>query len=288
MNKIRILKIGKCFFTFYDQRGEKPFSIDRTRIILCGSLFHKLGCIYYILRTKYAGPKDYAEKVVIKIAKSKTKTAETFLFMHGYRHPNGMYSPAELNKILKKDLGVLLPDSSVRETYLRPSVITKILKNLERLEIYYNVKGKRELRKQKGTESRKSPSGFKRLGGRPSAYVISDIYAKSDELMRKPEIRGLIRKKLIESNIGPLVWKYLFMTFLYSIKIDKEAALKIFPVAGPPPASINPSDLNSQFDEIASLDESKFEEVAEIYAKFMLDSDLYFSVSGLLGLLLHR
>jgi len=47
--------------------------------------------------------------------------------------------------------------------------------------------------------------------------------------MRKPEIRGLIRKKLIEANIGPLVWKYLFMTFLYSFKIDKEAALKILP-----------------------------------------------------------
>lgn len=222
--------------------------------------------LYYILRTKYASPKDCAEKVVIKLAKSKTKTAETFLFMHGYRHPNGIYSPAELNKILKKDLGVLQPDSSVTETYLRPSVITQILQNLERYELYHNVKGKRELRKHKRIGSEKSPSGFKRLGGRPSAYVISDLYAKSDELMRKPEIRSLIHKKLIESNIGPLVWKYLFMVFLYSFKIDKEAALKILPVAGPSPAGVNPSDLKSQFDEIASLDENKFEEVAELYA----------------------
>jgi hypothetical protein len=159
---------------------------------------------------------------------------------------------------------------------------------LERLELYPNVKGKRELRKHKRIGSEKSSSGFKRLGGRPSAYVISVLYAKSDELMRKPEIRSLIHKKLIESNIGPFVLKYLIMTFLYLFKIGKEAAIKFLTAAGPLPAGANPSDLKSQIDEIASLDENKFEEVAEQHAIIMLDSGMYFSASGLLGLLLHR
>lgn len=75
---------------------------------------------------------------------------------------------------------------------------------------------------------------------------------------------------------------------LYSLKIDKEAASKIFLIAGSPPTAVNPSNIKSQIDEIASLDENKFEEVAEQHAKFMLDTGMYFSASGLLGLLLHR
>jgi len=46
--------------------------------------------IAYILRTKYAGPKDFAEKVLIKITRSKVKTAESFLFIRGYREPTGI------------------------------------------------------------------------------------------------------------------------------------------------------------------------------------------------------
>ncbi len=267
---------------------KNPSQLTEQELFYVELYFTNWVALYYILNTKYAGPKDYAEKVAIKIAKSKTKTAESFLFMHGYRHPNGIYSPAELNKILKKNLSVLQSDSSLTETYLRPSVITQVLQNLERLELYHNVKGKRELRKHKRIGSEKSSSGFKRLGGRPSAYVISVLYAKSDELMRKPEIRSLIHKKLIESNIGPFVLKYLIMTFLYLFKIDKEAAIKFLTAAGPLPAGANPSDLKSQIDEIASLDENKFEEVAEQHAIIMLDSGMYFSASGLLGLLLHR
>ena len=59
---------------------------------------------YYILRTKYAGPKEFAEKLILKTAKSKSETAENFLFMYGYREPRGVYSPTELNKILKEIL----------------------------------------------------------------------------------------------------------------------------------------------------------------------------------------
>jgi hypothetical protein len=209
--------------------------------------------IAYILRTQYADPKDFAEKILIKTIRSKTKTAESFLFLYGYREPTGIYTPSKLNEILKRDLGIFHSDSSNTEPFLRPNIITQVLQKLERYEIYHNVRGKRELkRKRIGPE--KSASSFKRLGGRPSAYMISDIYSKSNEFISNPDIRNLIHKKLIDHKIGLFVLKYMSMAVFYSFKIDKEAASKILLIVSPPPASVDLSNIQSKFDETASLD----------------------------------
>jgi hypothetical protein len=157
---------------------------------------------------------------------------------------------------------------------------------LEQNEIYHNVRGKKEL-KRKRIRSEKSSSGFKRLGGRPSAYMISDIYSKSNEFISNPGVRNLIHKKLIEYKIGLFVWKYISMAVFYSFKIDKEAAFKIPLMVGPPPANADLSNIQSKFDETASLDENKLEVLAEQNAKFILDNRIYFSATGLFGLILH-
>jgi|SRR5689334_19036204 hypothetical protein len=249
-------------------------------VINCAALYH-------ILRIRYNGPKDVAKKIFIKTARSKTKIAENYLFSYGYRNPPAIYSPTELNKMLKRDLGNLhdLPDN---ETYLRPAVITKILQELEQYEIYHNVKGKKELRRQKRIGSEKSNLVFKRSGGRPSAYIISDVYSKSNEFISKPEVRNSIHKKLFDYNIGLPLWKYIFMALFYSFKIDKEAASKILLMVGPPIADVDQSKIQSLFDELALLDESKFEEVSKLYTTLMLDSGFHFSITGFLGLMQHQ
>ena len=242
--------------------------------------------MYHILRIRYNGPKDIAKKIFIKTARSKIKMAENYLFSYGYRNQSAIYSPTELNKMLKRDLGKL--DLSDNETYLRPAVITQILRELEQYEVYHNLKGKKELRRQKRIGSEKSDFIFKRSGGRPSAYMISDIYSKSNEFISKPEVRNMIRKKLIDYNIGLPLWKYIFMAVFYSFKIDKEAASKILLMVSPPIADVDPSKIQSQFDEIASFDENKIEEVSTRYAKLMLDSGFHFSITGFLGLMQHK
>jgi len=60
---------------------KNPSQLTEQELFYVELYFTNWVALYYILRTKYAGPKDCAEKIVIKIAKSKTKTAETFLFM---------------------------------------------------------------------------------------------------------------------------------------------------------------------------------------------------------------
>ena len=129
---------------------------------------------------------------------------------------------------------------------------------------------------------------YKRSGGRPSAYMISDTYAKSNEFISNPAVRNLIHKKLVDYNIGLPLWKYIFSAIFYSFKIDKEAASKILLMAGPPMANVDPSKIQSLFDEIASLDENKFEEVSKRYAKLMLDSGFHFSITSFLGLMQHQ
>jgi hypothetical protein len=249
-------------------------------VINCATLYH-------ILRIRYNGPKDIAKRIFIKTARSKIKMAENYLFSYGYRNPPAIFSPTELNKMLKRDLGK--PHGlSDNETYLRPADITQILQELEQYEVYHNVKGKKEVRRQKRIGSEKPNFIYKRSGGRPSAYMISDIYSKSNEIISKPEVRNLIRKKLIDYNIGLPLWKYIFMAIFYSFKIDKEAASKILLMVGPPIAEIDPSKIQSLFDEIASLDENKFEELSEWYSKLMLDSGFHFSVTGFLGLMQHK
>lgn len=242
--------------------------------------------IAYILRARYASPKDLAEKVLIKTTRSKVKTAENFLLIRGYREPTGIYTPSKLNEILKRELEIFHNDSSDTQPYLRPSIITQVLRKLERNEVYYNVRGKKEL-KSKGMRSEKSSLDFKRLGGRPTAYMISDIYSKSNEFLSNPGVRNLIHKKLIDHKIGLYVWKNIMMAVFYSFKIDKKAASIIPLMVGPPPASVDLSTLQSKFDETAALDESKFEALAEQTAKFILDSRIYLSATGLFGLILH-
>jgi hypothetical protein len=156
-------------------------------------------------------------------------------------------------------------------------MITQVLQKLERDEVYHNITGKKEL-KRKRIGLGKSTSAFIRSGGRPSAYKISDIYTRSNELISKPEIRNLIHKKLIDHKIGPFVLKYASMAVFYSFKIDKEAASKIPLIVSPPPASVDLSNIQSKFDETASLDESKFEGLAEQNAKFILDSRCIFQL----------
>ena len=73
--------------------------------------------------------------------------------------------------------------------------------------------------------------------------MISDIYSKSNEIISKPEVRNLIRKKLMDYNIGLPLWKYIFMALFYSFKIDKEATSKILLMVGPPIAEVDPSKL---------------------------------------------
>ena len=144
------------------------------------------------------------------------------------------------------------------------------------------------MRRQKRIGSEKSNFICKRSGGGPSAYMISDIYSKSNEIISKPEVRNLIRKKLMDYNIGLPLWKYIFMALFYSFKIDKEAASKILLMVGPPIAEVDPSKIQSLFDEIASLDDNKFEELSKRYSKLMLDSGFHFSVTGFLGLMQHK
>jgi hypothetical protein len=241
--------------------------------------------IAYILKTKYAGPKDLAEKILIKTTRSKVKTAEALLFLRGFREPTGIYTPSKLNEILKRELGIFHNDSSDTEPYLRPSIITQVLKKLERDEVYYNVRGKKGL-KNKGLKLEKSSLDFKRLGGRPSSYMISDIYSKSNEFLSNPRVRNLIHKKLIDHKIGLFVWKFITMAVFYSFKIDKEAASKIPLMVGPTHANVDLSNIRSKFDELATLDENKLEELAEQNAKFMLSNHIDLSATGLFGLIL--
>jgi hypothetical protein len=241
--------------------------------------------LYYSLKTKYPNPKDYAEKVILRIAKSRSSLAENFLFMYGNRATTtDLFRPKELNEILKKNLDVLEADSSTTNRYLRESIIRQILRKLERYGVYINIKGKQEIKKYQGRKP-KSTSILKRSGGRPSAYLVSSVYTTSNENINNPQIRNTIHKKLIDSNLGPLLWKYLFLVLFYSIRENKEVALKVFPLAGPPSAAINLTNIKSELDKIASLDGKELERFAIQSATVMLNSHNYFSASGLLGLL---
>jgi hypothetical protein len=116
-------------------------------VINCAALYH-------ILRIKYNGPKDIAKKIFIKTARSKIKMAENYLFSYGYRNPPAIFSPTELNKMLKRDLGK--PHGlSDNEMYLRPAIITQILQELEQYEVYHNVKGKKRIEETKKNRIRK-------------------------------------------------------------------------------------------------------------------------------------
>jgi hypothetical protein len=72
--------------------------------------------------------KTLQKKIFIKTARSKIKMAENYLFSYGYRNPPAIFSPTELNKMLKRDVGK--PHGlSDNETHLRLPLLLKFCKS---------------------------------------------------------------------------------------------------------------------------------------------------------------
>ena len=98
--------------------------------------------------------KDIAKKIFIKTARSKIKMAENYLFSYGYRNPPAIFSPTELNKMLKRDVGK--PHGlSDNETHLRLPLLLKFCKSLEQYEVYHNVKREKRIEETKKNQIRK-------------------------------------------------------------------------------------------------------------------------------------
>jgi hypothetical protein len=254
-------------------------------ILICGAVF-------YNLINKYHSPKEYAEKVILKVARSKKDLATGFLIFSARKEqpPNQLFWPDRKNSRLAK---VMQQDQHVEDDdrYLHPRALSEILNVLAQDNIYDHIYGKKEIKHLLGRRKPGKRKNYdttentgKRLGGKPSAYKISKKFEALIRLMEKPEACEAIRKVLVESKLAYKIEKFVTLAFYFAVKKDPIIAQNLFRMVSPYYDLKENDDVKEYHNLIASLDDSQLEKLAEDCSKITVEKRIY-DVHFLIGLL---
>jgi hypothetical protein len=208
---------------FHDFVVEKPkYSAqnltDEDREILYQVVF-KYAMLFYNLTQKYASPKEYAKKEILKIIQSDKDIATLYTLIYAKNYPpDYLYKPGEINQKLANDMRNSIQqdyrdmttqtddDDEHHERFLHPRDLReKVLKNLESYGIILHLEGKDKIRhhqREVRRPGKKSLSDDDR-GGKPSAYIVTEKVEKLKKAIEKPLCLYL--------RIALLIYYYYFL-----------------------------------------------------------------------------
>ena len=171
----------------------------------------------YNVIAQYHTPKEYAEKVILKRTKSKQNLATIRQLYNAKREKSEqLVYPGRVNEELAKvmsdgikqdtiDITTHLDDNVQPDIYLDPRRITEMLQKLESVDVYLNIKGKKQIKLHRGKiksgRREKHDQTTTNPEGRPSSYKITDFLQKLKRVMAKPEAQDLLYKQLKQSKL---------------------------------------------------------------------------------------
>lgn len=159
-------------------------------------------------------PEDYAEKVFLKIGKSKKKPSIIRLLFDIIREKSNLIrSPNEFNQILARKMLDQSEETLVNDTrlkqgnqkhlqhYLDPRRMSEILRHLRDRRVLRHIEGKQAIRKEMhrlpGRVGSHSFDTFNdRFGGKPSADMKTANAESISKLLQKPKARSLVYETL--------------------------------------------------------------------------------------------
>jgi hypothetical protein len=240
-------------------------------------------------------PEDYAEKVFLKIGKSKKKPATIRLLFDLIRETsNSVKSPDEFNQALTREM----LDQSIEAVemdnwshlnnqehllrYIDRRRMSEVLQYLTDRRVLRHIRGKQAIRKEMhrlpGRMGRHSFDTFgERFGGQPSAYMKTTPVERINRLLQKPQARNLVYTVLKGTNI--LYEREWFMLSAFYIALKRRKRVDIHKNISMAQAVINATDNNpeenqetelmvlSMQEQIANYDEGQIKQFAAEKAK---------------------
>jgi hypothetical protein len=206
---------------------------------------------------KYPNPKKYADKV-LKQLKSRVTRAAIFLMLTTMSlKPEEIYSPKELAKRLPKEMRLTPVQLN--------GVLTKLMK-----EGFFVKEKKDRGKKHPGRHKSGENILYKRGGGRPSYYVVTEGHDKLRNFMSDSEASQIVHDCLKKNGIIQEYYKYVILAIFYAMRKEGNSKGLLFEqIKSSSPyaiSGITESDFSS-WDSysklILSLDETQLDALAE-------------------------
>jgi hypothetical protein len=134
--------------------------------------------------------------------------------------------PREINQrftqTIQKSIQQDLNEGS-SDLFLHPHDLTKVLKQLEKMGIFLNVKTKnqiRELERGKRHAGKKTHEDDRDLGGKPSVYKLTEEFEKLNNVIEKPEAAEMLYDEILRSRLAHNLIRFILLAFWHAAKMD--------------------------------------------------------------------
>lgn len=259
-------------------------------------------------------PEHYADKVFLKIGKSKKNPSTIrLIFDLIMEESNSIKSPDEFNQALaSKMLDQRLEDAAKGSSlqsgnqehflrYLDRNRMSEVLRPLRDRALLKHIEGKQAIRKEMhrppGRVGSHSFGAFnERFRGKPSADVKSDNVKSISRLLQKSMAENIVYEALKETNILYEVERFMLSAFYFALKkrklTDEQKNILLVQIVVNATSRYGPiNDWQARsmykpiYDQISKLDNSQIMQLAERKARESTKrpkDNMYF-LAGLLG-----
>jgi hypothetical protein len=166
--------------------------------------------------------------------------------------------------------------------FFHPRKMTKVLKEVEEMGVFDQLMGKKEMRQLERPvrHAGKKPSdGYKRdLGGKPSAYKVTQELEKLKNVMEKPGAIELVWKKIARSGLAYGLVKYQQLALWHAAKMDETLLSKLISYGTfffPDLKGRNIPDFKNVHQRLRLLDDSRLEQLADYCTKILIKRNDY-------------
>jgi hypothetical protein len=261
---------------------------------------------FYNLTQKYASPKEYVKKEILKRIQSDKDIAALYTLIYAKNYPPGyLFKPGEINQRLANDIRNSIQqdygdmttqtydDKQHHERFLHPRDLReKVLKNLENYGIILHLEGKDKIRyrqREIRRPGKKSNEVQNDRGGKPSAYIITEEVEKLKKTIEKPQALDFLYDKIIKSGIAHKLAKFNFSAFLYAAKMDERVIYKLMEAEATffqdTTTDSDIANFKVILQQLQRVDDDQLEQLADNMAKSAIEDRGYYALLFMAGLL---
>ena len=188
---------------------------------------------FYAFNAKYGSPKKFAQRMV-KIIHSDTNIAalHTIAIVKNASSDH-LFRPGEINqrlahtvqKTIQQDLEDMMLTDGSYDIFLHPRKLTKVLKQLEKIGIFFNIKTKDQIidleRGKRRPGKKTSHEDIRDLGGKPSIYKSTKEFEKLKNVMENHEAVEFLYDEIAKSGLAHKLIRFLVLTCWHAAKMDE-------------------------------------------------------------------
>ena len=272
---------------FVVESEKNPSQLTEEDLRIIDQVFIACATKYYHYMETYKTPKIYAEKYLIKAFKSNNALAAGRIVTNSlYYKYNGMLVPGQINEDLANEYRYRNSSHNVSEEtdsverFLDPPQLKRVLYLLENEGLLFNIVGKDEIMLEFGNRRlrgrpRSSDKENSSVGGRPSAYKITEIFDKIRKLVAKPEAQELLKKKLLGTRLTYKYERFNLEAIALCARIDPSVAENLITMVAPPDQLPKLSELRPFIQYMASLDDDQLKTFLNEYSKSVAEMRPY-------------